>query len=185
MSFCHRTHNLGVLKLSKLGLSQFWKLITFCEDLLLRWDIKQSCSLRQELFNDISYVIYKQINQGNSWLWMVGSQIGSLTLSISFGHNLCFKYLNGTYEPILNIYILKTLQWYNEIFDLMNLGSWKCSLKIWRSIGLSTPKMGTHLKKCGFIVSHLFTFFEAWNVIPKLHFGPHLCKPLFWLQVKG
>jgi hypothetical protein len=34
---------------------------------------------------------------------MVGSQIGSLIPSYSFGHNLCFKYLNGSYEPILDI----------------------------------------------------------------------------------
>jgi hypothetical protein len=37
-----------------------------------------------------------QINQGDSWILVVGNQISNLT----FGHNLCFKYSNGTCEPI-------------------------------------------------------------------------------------
>jgi hypothetical protein len=51
---------------------------------------------------------------------MVGSQIGILTLDPSFGHNLCFKFPNGSCEPILKIYILRTFSWYKKIFNLMN-----------------------------------------------------------------
>ncbi len=36
---------------------------------------------------------------------MVGSQIGTLTIGLSFGHNLCFKYSNGMCKPILHIYV--------------------------------------------------------------------------------
>jgi hypothetical protein len=46
-----------------------------------------------------------QINQSNSWLLVVKSQIDSLTLDLSFGHNLCFKYPNGSCELILDIYV--------------------------------------------------------------------------------
>jgi hypothetical protein len=45
-------------------------------------------------------VTFAQVNQGDSWLLVVGSQIGSLTLDASFGHNLCFKYPNGSCEHV-------------------------------------------------------------------------------------
>jgi len=91
---------VGVPKFSKLGLSQFWRPITLCTDLKLRWGLKQSCSPCWDLFNGIYYATWTQGNQGNSWLLVVGSQIGNLILGPSFGHNLCFKYQNGWYEPI-------------------------------------------------------------------------------------
>ncbi len=50
---------------------------------------------------------------------MVGSQIANLTPSPSFGHNLWFKCPNGSCKPILDIYVLRTFQWYNEIFNSM------------------------------------------------------------------
>jgi hypothetical protein len=46
-----------------------------------------------------------QINQGDYELLLVASQIGYLILNASFGHNLCFKYLNGSCELILDIYV--------------------------------------------------------------------------------
>jgi len=46
---------------------------------------------------------YTQRNQGDSWLLMVESQIDNLTLDLSFNHNLCFKYPNGSCEPTLHI----------------------------------------------------------------------------------
>jgi len=39
---------------------------------------------------------------------MVESQIANLILDLSFGHNLCFKYPNGLYNPILDIYVPRT-----------------------------------------------------------------------------
>jgi hypothetical protein len=51
---------------------------------------------------------------------MVGSQIGTLTLDLYFNHNLCFKYSNGSCEPILNIYISRIFQWYKELFNPMS-----------------------------------------------------------------
>jgi hypothetical protein len=49
------------------------------------------------------HITCMQVNQSDSKLLVVESQIGSLTPGPSFGHNLCFKYSNGTCEPILDI----------------------------------------------------------------------------------
>jgi len=103
MSFFLKTPKLGILKFSKLGLLRLWKPITFFAKLRLKWGLKKSFSLRQELFNDMWHVTYTIVNQGDSWFLMVGSQIGSLTCDPSFGHNLCFKYPNGSCKPNLDI----------------------------------------------------------------------------------
>jgi hypothetical protein len=58
--------------------------------------------------------------QGDSQLLMVENQIDTLTPNLSFGHNLCFKYSNGSNEPILDIYASIIFQWYKEIFNVMN-----------------------------------------------------------------
>jgi hypothetical protein len=60
-----------------------------------------------------------QVNQGNSQLLVVGNQIGNLASDSSFGHNLCFRYPNGSCKPILDIHIPKAFQWYKELFNLM------------------------------------------------------------------
>jgi hypothetical protein len=49
---------------------------------------------------------------------------------------------------------------------------WNCSLKIWKSIGTPTPKMGAHLGMWKFIPSHSPTLPKAWNVTPMLHSWP-------------
>jgi hypothetical protein len=49
------------------------------------------------------HATYTQVNQGDSWLSMIENKIGNLTLDPFFGHNLCFKYPNGSREPILDI----------------------------------------------------------------------------------
>jgi len=103
MSFCPRTPKLGVLKFPKLGLPQLWKPITFCVNLRLKWGLKQSYNPRWELFNNMWYTICTQVNQGDSWLLVVRSQIDILTPNLSFGHKLCFKYSNRTCKTILNI----------------------------------------------------------------------------------
>jgi len=60
---------------------------------------------------------------------------------LSFCHNLCCKCLNGSCEPIWNIYISISFRWYKKLlngkcFDLCNR-----SLKVWESTGA----MGAHL----------------------------------------
>jgi hypothetical protein len=75
---------------------------------------------------------------------MVGNQIGTLTIGLSFGHNLCFN-ANGSCKPILNIYISKYFQWYKENFNPMNFDPYNCLPKAWESIKTPTPKVKAHL----------------------------------------
>jgi hypothetical protein len=92
MSFCPKTPKLGVLKFLKLGLLRLWRPIIFCVDLQLRWSMKKSCSPLRDLSKDMWHATCIQVIQGDYGLLVVGSQIGSLTLDLSFGHNLCFMY---------------------------------------------------------------------------------------------
>ncbi len=133
---------MGVPKFPKLGLPQTWRPITLCADLWLKWGLKKSYSPCQELFNDISHTTCTQGNQGDSWLLMVRSQIGNLTPSPSFGHSLCFKYLNGSCETILDIYVSRVFQWYKELFNPMGFDPCNLSLKVWDSNSQSGSSLG-------------------------------------------
>jgi hypothetical protein len=59
------------------------------------------CNPCQDLSNDMWHATYMRVNWGDFRLLVVESQIGSLNLGPSFSHNLCFKYANGSCEPIL------------------------------------------------------------------------------------
>jgi len=82
---------------------------------------------------------------------MVESQIVNLTFNLSFGHNLCFKYPNGSCKPILEIYVQRAFRWYKDFFNLMGFDPYNCTLKVRESIETPTPKMGAHLGVWGFI----------------------------------
>ncbi len=88
---------------------------------------------------------------------------------VSFDHNLCIKYPNGSCEPILDIYIPRAFQWYKEIFNPMGFDPCDRSLKIWKSIETPILKVGAHLRMWRFIPSHSRTLPRAWNVTPGLH----------------
>jgi len=103
---------MGVLKLPKLGLPQLWGPLTWRANLELRWGLKKSYSPCQELSNGMSHTTCTQVNWVDSWLLVVGSQTANLTLSLSFGHNLCFRCPNGSCELIVDIYISIVFQWY-------------------------------------------------------------------------
>jgi hypothetical protein len=150
-----------VPKFPRLGLPWLWGPITLCAGLRLRLGLKQSCSPFQELFNDMSQSTCTQGNQGDSWLLMVKSQIVNLTPDLSFGHNFCFKCSNGSCEPILDIYISITFQWYKNFFNSMGFDPWNLPLKIQMSIGTPTLKMGVHLGVWRFISSHSFALPRA------------------------
>ncbi len=80
---------------------------------------------------------------------MVWSQIANLTPSLYFGHNLCFKCSNGSYDPILNIYVPRSFQWYKELFNSMGFDLYNHFMKIWESIRTSTPQSGNSLGNVG------------------------------------
>ncbi len=50
---------------------------------------------------------------------VTGSQIANLTHGRCFGHNFCFNYPNGSYKPILDIYVSKYFQWYKKLLNPM------------------------------------------------------------------
>jgi hypothetical protein len=65
---------------------------------------------------------------------VVGSQIGNLTPSPSFGHNLCFRCPNGSCEPISDIYAPRVFQQCKECLHLMSFNPCNRPLKIQESI---------------------------------------------------
>jgi hypothetical protein len=169
---------MGVLKFPKLGLLRLWGPITLCPNLWLRWYCKQSCSPHQELFNGMSHVTLTQGNWVDSWLLVVGSQTANLTPDPSFGHNLCFKCPNGSCEPILDIYVLITFQWYKELLNPLSFGP---SFTLWtfRSPpGFQLPRWKLPWECEG---SFPHTFFHSWAS----SFGPQPCKPLLWSWTQG
>jgi hypothetical protein len=130
-----KTPKLKVPQFLKLGLLSFWMPIISCANIRLKWGLKQSYNLHWKLSNDMWHVAsFTHIIQGNSQSLMVGSQIDILTPSPSFGHNLCCKYSNESCKAILDIYVLKKIQWYKEIFNAMNFNPLNRFLKIQKSI---------------------------------------------------
>jgi hypothetical protein len=112
MSFCPETPKWKSQNSQSLDFRNFRGPIPLCIDLRLRWGLKQSCILRQELSKDMSHTTYTQGNWDDSRLLVVRSQIGNLTPDPSFSHNLCFKCPNGSCEPILDIYVPRACKWY-------------------------------------------------------------------------
>ncbi len=90
--------------------------------------------------------------------------------NLSFGHNLCFRYPNGSCDPILNIYVQRSFQWYKKIFNPISIDPWNCFIKIRKSIKIPTPKVGVHLGVWRFIPSHFPRLLRAWDVTPRLPF---------------
>jgi hypothetical protein len=78
---------------------------------------------------------------GDSRLLVVGSQITNLILNPSFGHNLCLKCPNGSWKPILDIYVPKDFQWCKELLNSLIFDLFNHSLKIWESTRTPIPKV--------------------------------------------
>jgi hypothetical protein len=154
-------HFVPVPKLPKLGIPRLWSPITFREDLWLRWGLKQSCSPRYEIFNDMLHATFTQGNRVDSWLLMVWNQTANLTPGHSFGHNLYFRCPNGSCEPILDIYVLITFQWYKKLFNPLNFDHCNRSLNIQESTETPTP-----LEMWEFIPSHTLALSGACGMIP-------------------
>ncbi len=86
----------------------------FCSDLWLRWGLKQTCSFLQDFFKNVSHLTCTHQGRVDSWLFVVESQIASLTPDPSFCHNLCCRCPNGPCKPIFDIYTLLGFQQYKE-----------------------------------------------------------------------
>jgi len=103
MAFLSRDSRVRVSKSRQPRLPRLWSPVTLRAHLGSKCGLKQSCSSRRELSNGIYHVICSQVNQVDSRLFLVGSQIDNLTPDLSFGHNLCFRCPNEQCEPILDI----------------------------------------------------------------------------------
>ncbi len=117
-------------------------------------------------------------NQGNYQVLVVGSQIDNLTLDFSFGHNLCFKCLNGSCEHILNIYISRDFQWYKELFNPMSFDLAIAFQKFGSPSGLQFPKWEPTWECVG---SFPCTFLHSWECemwLTGFTLSLHHCKPL-------
>jgi hypothetical protein len=163
---------MRVLKFPQPKLSQFWGPITLRTNLWLKWGLKKSCSPRQDISNGMSHTTYMQGNWGDSRPLVVKSQITNLIPNLSFGHNLYLRYPNGSCEPILDIHIPIAFQWYDELFNPLGFGPCNCSMKIRKSIGTPTPKVGAPLGVWRVIPSHFLTFPGARDVTSRLPFWP-------------
>jgi hypothetical protein len=142
MTFCPETRKWEFQN-SQLGLPRLWGPISLCEKLWLKWGQQQSYSPCRRLFNNMSHDTWTWGNLGDSWLLMVENQIANLTLDHSFGPNLHFRCPNGSCEPILDIFIPKSFQWYKELFNALSFDPYDRLLKIQESTGTPTPKVET------------------------------------------
>ncbi len=105
-----RDSRVGVPKSRQMGLPGLWSPITLRADLGSRCSLKQSCTFRQELFNVVLHSRIRHRKEVDSRLFVVGSQIGSLTPGPSFSHNLCFKCSNEPSKLISDIYASRAFQ---------------------------------------------------------------------------
>ncbi len=155
MIFLSWGSRVGVLKSRQLGFLQLWSPITLRADLGLKCGLKQGYSSYQVFFNIILHVLCIQVNRVDSWLFLVDNQINSLTPGPSFSHNLCFKCPNEECEPILDIYVPRSFQWYKKCNKPLNFGPWNCSFKFRKSTRTLFPKVGIALGVWGFTPSIL------------------------------
>jgi len=123
--FYSRDSQGGVSKVSRFRLLGLWELITPGSDLGLGWGLKKTCSSPQELFNSVLHSICTHQDRVDSWLFVVRSQIVSLTFGPSFDHNLCYRCPNDSCEATFDIYTSRPLQRYKKhlkarCFDLCN-----------------------------------------------------------------
>jgi hypothetical protein len=184
MAFLSRDSQVGVSKSCQMGLPRLWSPITLWLDLGSQCNQKQSCSSCRELSNGISHAPCSQVNQVDSWLFVVGSQIGSLTPGPSFGRNLCFRCPNEHCEPILDIYVPRAFQWYKECHNPLSFDPCNRFLKFQESTRTPSPKVGVALGVWGFTPSYSLTlsntpgsmWCDSWaSSCLGLLLGPHPC----------
>jgi hypothetical protein len=174
-----RDSQVGVPEFRQLGPLQHWGPITLRVDLWLQWGLKQSCSPRWELFNDMSHATYTRGDRVNSRLLVVGSQTVNLIFDLSFGHNLCFRCSNGS-KPILNIFVSISFQWYKEPFEPMGFTPAIALWKFGSPLGFQLPK-GEFTWECEGSFPHTLLHSREHKMwLPGFPLGPQPYKPLPW-----
>jgi hypothetical protein len=140
-----RDSQVGVPKLSWVGVSELWTPISPDCRVRSQRGLKQSCSSRRELFNAVSHFQIGHREEVDSRLLVVESQTASLTPDPSFAHNLCFRCSNEQCEPILDIYVPRAFQWSKERNNPFRFDPSTRPLKFRESTGTPSPKMGIAL----------------------------------------
>jgi hypothetical protein len=118
MSLCPRTSGTPGLESRNCpeivsgGVPGLWELITLDCDVWSQRSLNQTCSPRQDLFNDVSHSQFRGRKELDSRLLVVRSQIASLTPGPSFAHNLGYRCPNDQCEAIFYIYASRTFQWH-------------------------------------------------------------------------
>jgi hypothetical protein len=176
--FLFQDSQVGVPKLPRLGLSWIWGAITLHANFWLKLKFEQNCNPYQDLLNVMSHAICMHRNWVDSRLLVVGSQTTNLTLDPSFGYNLCFKCLNGQCEPILDIYVPRTFQWYKKRFKTLSFGPCNRLLKIRESTETPTPNVRVPLGVWGSIRSHFLALLGACGMTPELLSWPATFQPV-------
>jgi len=118
------------------GVPGLWELITPDWKIWSQQDLNQTCSPRWDLFNNVLHSQFWGRQNIDSWLLVVGSQTGSLTLGPSFAHNLGDKCPNGQCEAIFDIYASRPFQWHQKHPNARCFGSCCRALNIresWRT----------------------------------------------------
>jgi len=131
--FFSRDSQVGVPKLSRVGVPGLWTVIAPRPKLGLRRDLNQSCSSRRELSNAMLHSLRQRWEEVDSGLLVVGSQTGSLTPGPSFAHNLGCKCPNDQCEAILGIYSSRPFHWYKECIEARRFDSSSRLLSFWES----------------------------------------------------
>jgi hypothetical protein len=121
------------------GVLGLWELITLDCKVWSQQGLNQSCSPRRDLFNDVSHSQFGGWEEVDSRLFMVGSQIASLTPDPSFAHNLGYRCSNNQCEAIFYIYASRTFQWHQEHLNARYFGPCCRALNIWESRRTPNP----------------------------------------------
>jgi hypothetical protein len=172
MAFLSWDSRVGVPKSHQRGLSRLWNPITLRANLGSKCGLKQSCSPRQELSNNMWHVVCNQVNRVDSRLLVVGSQIANLTIGLSVSHNSCFRCPNEPCEPILDIYTSIVFQWYKKLFKVRSCDPCNCALKVQESFWDFNSQHGSSLGRVRVYSLTLFALPGACGVLPGLPLGP-------------
>jgi hypothetical protein len=124
-----------------VGVPRLWELITPDCKVWSQQSLNQSCSPRRDLFNDVSHSQFEGQEEIDSRLFVVGSQIGSLTPGLSFAHNLGYRCPNGQGEAIFVIYASRPFQWNQEHLNARCFGPFCRALNIRESRRTSNPQL--------------------------------------------
>ncbi len=137
--------HVGVPKLSRVGVPGLWTPISPDCRVRSRRGMKQSCSPRRDLSNAVSRSQIGCREEVDSRRLVVESQTASLTPGPSFAHNLPFRYPNEQCEPILDIYVSRAFQRYQECNNPLRFDPSTRTLKFRESTKTPSPKMGVAL----------------------------------------